>query len=541
MRRLHVALWVVGLSAQAAGGMTAYARSPKSGPKAIEGVVLQVSGGEVITNMGLAGGLPADADLQIYRRLVVKHPVTGKEIEDRFPIGEVRAREVGELLSIIDDFKALKRPPKVGDYVVYEPRHHQPSAAIAPKTVAQAPAAPTVSPDRAALEAVLAQNLGRPLPDRIRTWEAYLQAFPQSPHTEPVGQELAQLRRMLERERERSVAAGPKKPTEPSKLTALFRPPHSVMRGQPVNMVVAVVETKLVEKVRLFVRETGKARYDAVPMARDGDYYFRAAMPQDLMTNSGSAEYYIEAVRTNAALEAIVGRAGKPALVSINDPPVEVEPIVGRSRASVRFEEVNFNTGGDATDRYFQIETQFDYALSGTRLRRFSVGVGMISGEGGPTEEIDADPSATEDISLGYGFAEGELELHTWLGVALRLSAGTHHATDDSASTQAVGIEGRARIGRSEGTRLVLGASALEDLGSRGFAHIHVMVFPRFPIRAGVAVTNLPVKGDYGVRLSTQVGWRPVDWVSVNLIGGWNARTINHHGLAVGSGLAFNW
>src|SRR5688572_10063355 len=75
--------------------------------KAVEGVVIRLQDDEVVVDIGSKHGVPSDARLRVYRRLVVQHPLTGKKIEDRFPIGEVPLAERGELLSIIRDLKGL--------------------------------------------------------------------------------------------------------------------------------------------------------------------------------------------------------------------------------------------------------------------------------------------------------------------------------------------------------------------------------------------------------------------------------------------------
>jgi len=82
-----------------------------------EGRVVQVTKGEVMLDLGNAQGLKPGDTLEFYRRLVVKHPVSKKSIEDRFPIGRVVVHEVGQLLSILRAPKGLKRPPALGDYV----------------------------------------------------------------------------------------------------------------------------------------------------------------------------------------------------------------------------------------------------------------------------------------------------------------------------------------------------------------------------------------------------------------------------------------
>ena len=548
----HISRWLIGLAAFGTFALSSPAvASEPTAPKAVEGVIVQIEGGEVIVDIGLARGVPAGATLRIYRRLTIRHPISGKEIEDRFPIGTLPSHEVGELLTIapVDHRLAtgspsLRRAPKVGDFAVYEPipdatqTSEQVAAETAADTAAVPPPAAEIPADKAALEAVFVQNLGRPLPMRIRNWEAYLSAFPESSNVELVGRELARMRQLADLER---GEAKPAKPSAPPNLVARHAKPKSVVRGQPIHIVVAVANLEYVDRVRLFFRPSGEQSYTPVDMASDGDVYFRAEIPAALVNDASRFDYYIEAVRTNAALVAIAGRVARPVSVVVVDPPRDPRDHRGRSRARFRTEYVDFNTGGDADDRYLQSEAEFTYRLDYGRIRDIRVGVGMMAGEGGKTKVIELDPKQTRPLSVGYGFAETEIEWSTYFGTAFRLSGGNHHDTTTGTAEQILGFEGRLRIGRAEGTRVVLGAAAMEDMGNQAFADLHVEAFPQIPIRAGVAATDLPVNEDMGVRLTADVGWRVRDWVAVYLVGGWNARTIDHHGVTGGTAVTLNW
>ena len=78
-------------------------------------------------------------------------------------------------------------------------------------------------------------------------------------------------------------------------------------------------------------------------------------------------------------------------------------------------------------------------------------------------------------------------------------------------------------------------------LGSRAFTEMHIETFERVPLAAAVTVTNLPVDGDLGLQLDLRAGYRVFDWLAVNALAGWNARTINHYGFTGGGGLTLNW
>ena len=520
--------------------------APTSASRPLQGIVLEVSAHEIIVDLGLEQGLPADAELRFYRRVSVKHPITGKQIEDRFPIGAVSAAEVGQLLSIVREMKPLSRTPRVGDFVVFEPPRRD---ALSPAPVAATPETPVAAQDApgatalpaddAALQAVFAWTLGRPLPDRIRAYEGFLEVWPKSRDVEAVGKELAHLRQLVELERTGS------QPTAlldaPGPLTARFSVPRAFVRGQPMPLVAAVLPRKEVEAVRAFVRVAGERLFETLPMTADGDFYFRARLDALVPPHAEGMQYYIEVVRADARLEPVAGTPDRPLLVVIEPAVLESADRSGRTSAQLTAEYVDFNASGDAADHYFQTEAEVTYRVDFKALQAVRVGAGLISGEGGATDAIDADPSLTRSVSLGYGFGEAELGLLDSLGIAARLSGGNHRANKNGASESVVGFEGRVRIGELDSTRLIVGAAVMEEVGSRAFTELDLEVFPRFPIVSTVTVTDLPVQADLGVRLTGQVGWRAKDWVTLLGIVGWNARTINHYGFTAGTGLAFSW
>ena len=90
-------------------------------PTVVEGVVVQADHAELVIDLGRDHGLPIDAELQLYRRLEVIHPVSGDVLVDRFPIGPVRLTQVGRVMSIAAPDGGLTRLPTVGDFAVYEP------------------------------------------------------------------------------------------------------------------------------------------------------------------------------------------------------------------------------------------------------------------------------------------------------------------------------------------------------------------------------------------------------------------------------------
>ncbi len=525
-----LALWTAFLLA-AAAAPEARAADP-SPPAPVEGVVLAVQDGEIIVDLGRAQGLRLDSPLQLYRRLVVKHPLTGKELQDRFPIGTVKPSEVGDRLTIVRGAGGLSRAPQPGDFVVYRPP-------AAPDAVRPAPvAARTTAPDADALEGILRQNMGSPLDARIQRFEGFLLRYPRSAFAPAVGTELEALRR-LTAGGQPAVSQTPQADT----LGVYFRKTRVGVAGQPFVPSVGLRQADQVQHVRLNVRRAGDPVYESFAMHRSGDGYFSRAFPAEFSAAAGATDYFVDAVTLDDAVIPLVAGADAPIRLRLQEAPVRTPQTTGRTRAEFRAEFVDFNTVGAAEDQYSQFEGSVRYAVQAGDVplfRSFHVGAGSIDGHGGNTEEIDAG-APSERIALSYGFAEGEVELGSWFGVATRVLGGNHHATADGTARNVGGVEGRLRFGRWNGTRLIAGVSGIVDLGTQAFTQMHIETFPSVPIVTGVTVTDLPVAGSTGVRLTAQAGWRAADWLSLNLLTGWNARTIDHHGYSLGGSLGMEW
>lgn len=506
-------------------------RTPPAAP--VEGVVVKVDGDEVVIDIGRAAGLPAGEPVHLFRRMVVQHPISGATIEDRFPIGAVTPAQVGELLSIVRDVGGLERPPVPGDFAVFRPPPPPP-----PPVAATPMPGRVVEADTAALEAIHAQCLGQSLPRRIELYEGFVAAFPQSRHGPAVGRELVALRALLTQVQS-PAAAAPATVAPPDGLTVRHLAPRPVIAGERVEVAVAVIEGDRITELRLLAARAGSESWVVRPMARDGDFYHRAELPGALLAEPGRVHYVVEAVRSDGRLEAIAGRHDRPVVVEVEPLPPGRQP-PGGSRLDLMARYVDFNSAGDAIDAWFQFEAGFTYEVALWFIRAVRVGVGVIDGEGGPTDAIDAG-APTRAINLNYAFAEVEVELGQWVGVAGRLIGGNQQGDDDMPRQAMTGIEARLRIGRFDDTRVVAGVSALDSLGARGFLDMHIEVFERLPMRAGVTVTNLPVDEDIGVQIDYQLGYRINDLLTLNAQLGWNARTINHYGFTAGGGLSLEW
>ena len=103
------------------------------------------------------------------------------------------------------------------------------------------------------------------------------------------------------------------------------------------------------------------------------------------------------------------------------------------------------------------------------------------------------------------------------------------------------GFEGRIRIGREDGTNLVLGSGFTKGIGNKNDLTLSWDRVQGWPMAASVIVTNEPVMADYGVRFLYQVGRSVTDYCDLSARLSYQLRDINHNGFGLGLSTSFHW
>lgn len=553
--RVLVAL-VVGSALFASSGALAQQSSGSSdgaeSGKTVEGVIVDVRDDELIVDLGTEDGLPTDATVEVFRRLEVTHPVTDKEVSDRFPIGEVSLDRVGRNLSIVTTWNNLKRAPSVGDYAVWEApstsssseteesgsESDSPRKTVTVETSDQ-PAPPERSPARKALESMFQRSLGQSLDERISLWERYLEEYPDSPFAKDVSRELEWLRERVDTIRETKQKLEQREtPDRPGPLEGDTYGPGEVRVDDSLVLTTVVDAPSRVERIRALVRRAGDSTYETIPMRRAGDHNWRIAL-DDKWLEPGNLEYFVEVIREDGGTQLLGASASEPDRVAVVDPVEDPASTWGRSRATGVFEYVNFNAG-DGTDEFLRFEADYRYELDFGIFEAFSVGTGIFNGTGASVSQIETG-GPSRDVTVSYGYAEAEFAFDELFAVSARLLAGNHTSEDQRTLNSAWGSRVRLRMGEANGTRLIVGGALTEQIGNEAWITFATEPFDRVPMRGEALVTNLPVGSDLGVSLNYGVGYRLTDWLTVSGRVGWNARKIDYQGPSAGLATQLDW
>ncbi len=492
---------------------------------AAEGVIVQRSPGEVVIDLGTKDGLSPGAEVAVYRRLEVVHPVTKKKVEDRFPIGIVKLDEVGQNLSIVRVWTQLERPPEPGDFVAFR----TPPPAVPKDDRA------TVVDDP--VEAAFRATLGRSLHDRVATWQGYLRKNPESPWVAEVQNELHWLRLSIENQSATAASVAPPPPDD--KADAVVALPRAVEQGGRILVDVAAQHPERVDRIRVGARRPGDPMYEVIELQPSGDHNWSGELTPGPWAAGDQIEYFAETIRKDGQLERATAHATP--IVDVRAPEPDPASAVGRSSATMVAEAVNFKAGaGD--DEYTRFEARYRYAVDAWVLRGFSVGVGLFRGTGASVADINAGEPSRASL-LGYGFAELDFGFGDYFGINSRIMAGNNQqlGIPDSVFENAFGFGSELRFGKQDGTKLLVGSSFTETIGAEAWITLDVDAIERVPMLGEVVVTNLPVGENLGVSLNYGIGYAFTDWFSLLGRLGWNARTITHHGPTAGLSTVFQW
>ena len=423
------------------------------------------------------------------------------------------------------------------------------------------------------LENAWEMTMGEPLEKRITIYRSFLEAYPQGRYAEAVAEELAWLRAEMAVARGAVATREEMEPKEraaqPPPLQAQVSAPPRLSPDEPLEIVATLNQPTAVRQVRVLMKQLGATgAYRTMPMERMGDYNWRLQIPAGTYEEGNQLAYFVEAVTREENLELLEGSAATPQITTYRVEARDPARIEDRSRVSAVAEYVDFNSFAPGDDAYLRVEADYRYRLQLPILVGWRVGAGVFQGAGASVDAIARYQEALQDpdleaidparqTTLGYGFAEAELAIHEYFGLALRVLAGNQQGDlatsvdvpgegfgarqDPGSIASAYGARAELRLGAVDGTRLMLGGTILGDIGAEAWLRLMIESLDRIPMSGEAVVTNLPVGADIGVSLNYGIGYQFTDLFALMLRVGLNARTTQHLGLGGGLGTILQW
>lgn len=496
------------------------------------GVVVALEAGEAYFDLGRASGLTRGRPLRVKRAVALPHPVTGKTVRDELLVGTGTVTLVGETLSMVVLGPELDANIGVGDVVEVLVESTEPAPAPMPvEPPPPLPSVPTTPPATAVALEVWGAGIGAEVDVKIASWERYLADFPDSPHAVPVRGHLTALRELRDHAPSRLVEGE-------ARVTGIAHLPLvAAAVGERIPIALAVRRPERLLGAWLHYRRSGDDGYRRVELVRDGDGYLRGDIPPSEVRDPG-VEYFVEVATAEGRAGVAVGSPQKPVEVAVDAPDQggAFRERKNRSRVSMSTEYLEYSTFDDRADGdqhrdvFFSFETDFLFRLRSRYLYGIRVGLGVINGEGG-----FADEPMSESAGFNFGYTEVELRVFERSAVLARAVAGI------GKDGLGFGIEGRLRLGAEEESNLTVAASSLEDIGFLSEVRMQWAAIRRMPLGFSVGVTDQPNRGDLGVRLGADIGWRAMPWFQPTLRVSYQGRSLDHSGVGFGAGMVFDW
>ena len=536
----------------------------------MEGTIVSLQLTDVVVDLGGVKGLEVGDSLVVWRPLVVKHPVTGQVIRDRYRIGQLRVTQVrpniaiarleGEpehVLAAGDTVVAAKHaaPPTPAEKAPLEkaPREkaplekaplekaplEKPVAGKPPSALPRPAPPPALDTDAAQLDALFTSLRGASPVRRIEAYERWVVEHPRNRHAPVVTDEAVVLRRLVE-----SDTTAARRPEAPHMVS--FAPPKAAPAGAPLRVAIELARAR---GAVFNLRREGEPGYVSSPMLDLGAGYFATTILASVM-GSGKLEYFVES--TEVAGEKtypVAGTAMAPLDMQVDDVAPADTRTVTAVTASALTDYASFN-GKKANDYVWQTEATLGVRFSDIGLRAIRSGFGAYRGKGGTLEDLDERHLDPRAVGLTYGYLEAEVGILESFSIAARAIVGLREEGVNG------GAQGFVRIGNDRRTNLLIGGEILGGIGIRGITQLEWPALPRVPVTLRTEVTNQPAgvsssggpgsitsmgQGEIGVRSIVQVGYRIIPRLVVAARGSFQARTINHAGPGAGAAVIYEW
>ena len=485
-----------------------------------EGTVVAIDAGELVVDLGIARGVHSGDVVELWRPLRIKHPVTGQMLTDRFRIGTLRLTQVRPSLSIAAIEGAVGRPPATGDIVIVPESAREPAAAPTTKVLTTTTTVVPEDPDAAALAKLMSTLIGATPEMRIRAYESFSRAHPNSRFAAVLNEEAASLR---------AVAT----PATPKPRFDASAPRLDRVRAGETQRIAVELDARFVGGV-VHVRRKGTPGYRSLPMNSIGPRYWAATLPADAMTASGM-EYFVEGVSPDSTV-ALIGSADAPRQVDVEpEQQASVNRHVGLAQVSLQSEYASFNAKR-ANDYVFQTEGTVGWRLHDEGIRAVRSGFGVLRGEGGSLEQLDTKNLPPDKVGLTYGYIELEIAMSPNYALIGRPILGLR---DEGLTGGAAAFF---RIGNDLRTNLLIGGEILGGVGQRAIVELDWRTIKRVPIVLRSEVTTQPsTSGDIGARAIAQIGYEFLPSLAVSARGSYQGRTINHAGPGGGVAVSYQW
>lgn len=524
----------------------------------VRATIVSLDGEDLVVDLGAGQGATEGTLVELWRPVKLRHPVSGKILEDRFRIGTLNLTQVRPNLSLAQPSGELTRAAQVGDLVIMvttststpatTPTPVNPPTGTGdpgPTPTGETPAESKLDADARAVSEMFDSLQGADLVTRIRKYEQYVRKSPNGRYARVLYEEAAALRKLVEGKVPTKKRSDDREDETP--VLRSFEPPTQVLEGSNLELVVQLSDEAT--GALLHFRRKGEPVFETVNMIPNGSAYWAGRVPPAKLVGP-EFEYFIEATSKKGDSIAVVGGPGAPKEFSVVPVPKIGPPRqVGASAMLMTdFADYNRLRGNDWT---LQVEGIFGLRYDDVGVRALRTGFGVYRGRGGSLQDLDVNNLDGRLVGLTYGYLETEVGFHRLFSMIGRLAIGL----------QDVGVTGGGqvifRIGSDRDTNLLCGGELLGGVGLRGFTQLELNTVKKVPILVRTEVTNQPAGGtkssgsvgpnestgenEIGVRAIVQAGYRFTPQFVASLRLSFQGRTIDHAGPGFGGAVGYTW
>jgi hypothetical protein len=537
-----------------------------------EATILRIdSTSDLVVDTGASGASVGD-EYGLYRPVLVRHPVTGRPLRDRFRIGTVRIRSTGTNLSLVRAVGALDRPAEVGDILVPAnvaapprtpppaPPRTQPAPSPRASSVPDNPFVTSLSATLAPAPSVVAagvtldervavlawlETLERPPAERAHVYERFLREHASSPYAAAVRREIIALNAIDQTLHDAATPeeiAPPEQPTAPEVHADVV---SAVREGDPLVFALQLSSVSDVRGAILHVRRHGEPMFNSQPLALDSAGFLRGRVDDEFVEPPG-LEYFVEVITTSGQSIPAIGSAQSPVSIAVSEAGEPPERIAGRTRMELSAEFADVGSGANHPEYFTRFEGNFLQRLELGPFYGYRVGFGGYDGVGQPLcAYADAHvmhcangmpPPLPAHATAVFGFHEFEFAANDFVHFMGRLEVGV------IAGGITFGVGTSMRVGRERGTNIVFGGHLFNGVGQKLFFD-----FMFYPVRSVSMTTEAEVfnqlidGGDPMFRFVEQVGYRVAPFVRLSVRASYQLRTMTHGGFGGGVNATFDF
>ncbi|MEO8183708.1 MAG: hypothetical protein ABI895_33165 [Deltaproteobacteria bacterium] len=538
------------------------AEPARAAPEAAHGHVLAVQASDLILDLSEAQAISPGRNVELWRPIRLRHPVTGRSIEDRFRIGTLSITQVRPHLSLAVANGELERTPAPGDVVIVVPDPSailpalaaEPAAAAAivgtlpaaPKAARGAPASSGAQDADAVSLSLLFESLkGRSPRERVAAYTAFTQAHPRHRHGAALMDQARQLRELMDADRAQPSA----------RVLGHHQPPDLALVGRELSLSVQLEPAQ--QGMLVHYKSNAATTFQTLPAISAGRNFFAVTLPGAAVTDGG-LQYFMETVDAAGKPQVLVGTSEAPIAVATRRDWDLSAPDRPAATAQFTADYADYNRLRN-NDRDWRLEADFGLRLNDVGLRALRSGFGVYRGVGGTLVDLDELGKSARQVGLTYGYLEAEYAVVEGFSVIARTLLGLY------ADGVSGGLQAQIRIGSDRATNVKLGGEVLGNVGVRGITELTIGPESRVPIVLRSEVGNQPAgvvpdsdevrpselgatldgtstgSSDVGVRGIVQVGYRILPDLVLCARASYQGRNINHSGPGFGGAVRYSW